>query len=64
MINDNLVARFLGLLPLKAEEEEAQKCHLLVLKEAAKENPRLVNANTLLAFKAAVVKMRTMQPTV
>lgn len=64
MINDNVVVKFLSMLPLKAEEEEAQKCHKFVLEQANQQNARLVNGNTIDAFKAAVQKIVQMRASV
>lgn len=46
------------MLPLKAEEEEAQKCHELFLEAVVGKNERVFNNNTVDAVKNACRRMQ------
>jgi len=45
IINDNVVNTFLNYLPLKNEEEEAQKSHMLLMEQVIKNNANIMNEN-------------------
>ena len=58
MVTDNVVKLFLNKLPLKNEEEEAQKSHNLFLRQVMNNNPYLVNDNTKTEVMAALVNLK------
>lgn len=46
IITDNVVNDFLTKLPLKNEEEEAQKSHKIFFEQVLKQNKNMLNPNT------------------
>jgi hypothetical protein len=58
LITDSVVNTFLNHLPLKHEEEEAQKSHKLLFEQIMKNNTNVVNENTKANVMTAVNRIR------
>lgn len=58
IVNDNVVNAFLSKLPLKNEEEEAQKSHMLLFEQVLNNNANIVNENCKANLMAALARIK------